>query len=265
MQPKNLNLSKLPEGEKHEQEIEALAHMLGRLKNSYGQLDYRKTLFLSITSHELRSPMTPMKAQLQMVLQGYFGKLNKKQKEALNIVLSNTDRLDRLIVDLLEISRIEADRLKFDFVKINLAPYVKGLITEMKGFIPEKNIKLSLKISKSLIVKTDHDRIMQVLRNLVGNAIKFSKNNSKVIVTAEHKGNDILFSVKDFGIGIAKEAQARIFQPFFQEEQTMYREYGGTGLGLAICKGIVEAQKGKIWFESEKGKGTIFYFTIPIK
>jgi len=115
------------------------------------------------------------------------------------------------------------------------------------------------------MIEVDPNRVSQVLRNLVNNAIKFSKENEKVIVAAEHKGNEILFSVKDFGIGIAKDAQSRIFEPFFQTEQTMSRKYGGTGLGLSICKGIVEAQNGKIWFESEKGKGTTFYFTVPLK
>jgi anti-sigma regulatory factor (Ser/Thr protein kinase) len=106
---------------------------------------------------------------------------------------------------------------------------------------------------------------MQVLRNLINNAKKFSKPNTKIFVEAKLKKNMILFSVKDQGVGISIESQKRIFEPFFQAEQTMYREYSGTGLGLAICRGIVESQKGRIWVESEKGKGSTFFFTVPLK
>jgi len=229
------------------------------------ELDKIKTQFLSVTSHELRSPMTPMKAQLQMMMQGYFGKINKKQKEAINIVASNTDRLDRLIQDLLEVSRIEAGRLKFNLVRTDLVKEFKTVAKEMKAFLPEKNIKLVLNIGKLPIIKTDPDKVIEVLRNLINNAIKFSPNGSKVFAAAELKNKTIQFSVMDKGIGISPESQKRIFEPFFQTEQTMSRKYGGTGLGLSICKGIVEAQNGKIWFESEKGKGSTFYFTVPLK
>jgi len=228
------------------------------------QLDKAKTEFLSITGHELRSPMTPMKAQLQMLLGEYFGKLNNKQKGSLDIVLRNTDRLDRIILDFLEISRIEAARLKFNFIKTNLIEHINRVVEEMKGFSPEKNIEVVLKIDKLPIIEVDPDRAMQVLRNLINNAIKFSKNNSKIFVNVNLKKNMILFGVKDSGIGIAPENQRRVFEPFFQEEQTMYRKYSGVGLGLAVCRGIVESQNGKIWVKSDLGKGSIFYFTVPL-
>lgn len=229
------------------------------------QLDKAKSEFLSITSHELRSPMTPMKAQLQMLLEEYFGRLNEKQKEAVEIVLRNTERLDRIIVDFLEISRIEAAKLKFNFVKTNLTPHITRLLGEMKGFMPEKKVEIVANIEKLPVIETDPDRIMQVLRNLLNNAIKFSKENSKVSLDVHQNGKFIQFSVKDFGIGIKPEAQLRMFEPFFQAEQTIYRKYSGTGLGLAISKGIIESQKGEIWFRSEYGKSTTFYFTVPFK
>ncbi len=236
---------------------------LSKMDDERKQVDKAKTEFLSITSHELRSPMTPMKAQLQMLMGDYFGKLNGKQKESVDIVLRNTERLDRIIQDFLEISRIEAARLKFNFIKTNLEEYVRRVIEEMKAFMPENKIDIQLRMDKLQSFESDPDRVMQVLRNLLSNAIKFSDVNGKVIVNVEKKSNLVLFSVQDFGIGIPKEVQSRIFEPFFQGEQTMYRKYGGNGLGLAICKGIVESQNGKIWFESEKGKGTKFYFTLP--
>ena len=237
---------------------------LAKMDEEHKQVDKVKTEFLSITSHELRSPMTPMRAQLQMLLGDYFGKLNDKQKDALNIVLRNTERLDRIIQDFLEISRIEAARLKFNFIKVNLEPYIKNLIEEMRSFLPEKKVTIELRMDKLNVIEVDPDRSMQVLRNLVNNALKFSPKNGKIIVTVTMRENDLLFSVKDDGIGIAPENQIRMFEPFYQEEQTMYRQYGGTGLGLAICKGIVESQKGVIWFDSKgRNMGTTFYFTIP--
>jgi signal transduction histidine kinase len=241
------------------------ASVLQKMDENYKQLEKAKTEFISITSHELRSPMTPMRAQLQMLMKEYFGKLNPKQKDAVDIVLRNTTRLDGIIVDFLEVSRIEAARLKFNFIKTNLGPHVKRLVDEMNVFMPEKKIKILLKLEKLPTFSIDPDRTMQVLRNLINNAIKFSPENSNIIITVKNKKDNIYFSVKDNGAGIPKKSQSRIFEPFFQAEQTIYWGHSGTGLGLAICKGIIESQKGKIGFKSIPKKGTIFYFTVPKK
>src|SRR3989344_2443930 len=237
---------------------------LEKIDEERKQIDSTKTRFLSITSHELRSPMTPMQAQLQMLQEGYLGNMNKKQKKAVDIVYRNTQRLDKIIVDFLEISRIEAARLKFNFIKVNLSDYIKQLVEEMKGFMPEKKIQIIANVSKLPYFEVDPDRVMQVLRNLLNNAIKFTPNKGKIEITARCENNFIFFSVKDSGVGIKQEQQSRIFEPFSQAEQSIYRQYGGTGLGLAICRGIVGSQGGKIWFESHEGKGTTFYFTIPL-
>ncbi|MFC1741690.1 ATP-binding protein [Nanoarchaeota archaeon] len=238
---------------------------LERMDEEYKEIDRAKTKFLSITSHELRSPMTAMKAEMQMLLKGYFGRLNKKQKEAVDIVLRNTTRLDDIIVDFLDISRIEAARLKFEFKKTHLEPHVKRLVKEMKGFMPEKKIKVVLNMDKLPEIEVDPNRAMQVLRNLLNNAVKFSPEKSKVVVSVAQNHEGILFSVADAGIGINEEDQKKLFEPFFQAENSMYRNYRGTGLGLAICRGIVQSQKGKIWVESALGKGSTFYFTVPFK
>lgn len=238
---------------------------LAKLEEERKEIDDAKTEFLSITSHELRSPITPMKAQLQMLEQGYFGKLNKKQKESLEIIIRNTDRLDNIIMDFLEISRIEAARLKFNFRETNIAEILSETVKFMEGFAKEKNIKLILNHDKLPIIEADPDRISQVLRNLINNAIKFSEENSKIEINAELRKKDILFSVKDYGEGISPEDQIRIFEPFYQVEKHSRRKHGGTGLGLAICRGIVESQNGKIWVESKPGSGSNFCFTIPLE
>jgi len=239
--------------------------VLDNLEKEKNQVDKAKTEFLSITSHELRSPMTPMKAQLQMILGDYFGKLSKEQRESLNIVLNNTERLDKIIVDFLEISRIEAARLKFNFIKADLSKTIHSVLEEMKGFMPEKKIKIETRVEKLPTIEVDPDRVSQVLRNLVNNAIKFTPENGKIEITAKVHSGMILFSVKDNGVGISEKDQRKLFEPFYQADNMYQHKSGGTGLGLAISKGIIESQNGKIWLNSEPGKGTIFYFTVPLK
>ena len=237
---------------------------LSKMEEERVNLDKSKSEFLSITSHELRTPITPLKAQLQMMQQEYFGKLTDKQKESLTIILRNTERLNKIIEDFLEISRIEAARLKFVFRKTNLDETAKETIEFMTGFAREKNISLVSKIGQLPIIEIDSDRMSQVLRNLVHNAIKFSPSGSTIEINAELQQDFIRFSVKDQGIGLNTEDQIRVFEPFYQVEGSLSRNYGGTGLGLTICRGIIEAQQGKIWVESKPGFGSTFYFTVPI-
>lgn len=238
---------------------------LAKLEEERREIDSAKTEFLSITSHELRSPMTPMKAQLQMLEEGYFGKLNDKQKESLKIIIRNADRLDNIIVDFLEISRIEAARLKFNFKETDIAETVQDTVKFMDAFAKEKNITLLTNIDKIPIIEVDSDRVSQVLRNLVNNAIKFSNEKNKIEINAEVKNDYVLFSVRDYGCGLSLDNQIRVFEPFYQVESANRRRHGGTGLGLAICRGIVESQNGKIWVESKLGRGCKFYFTVPLK
>ncbi len=238
---------------------------LNRLEQERRNLEEVKKEFLSILSHELRSPMTPMKAQLQMLLEGYFGRFNREQKDAIETILRNTNRLDTIISELLELSRIESAHLTFNFVKTDLKAEILRLAEEMKNYAREKRIKIETKISNIPVVEIDPDRVIQVLRNLLSNAIKFSRQNGTVEIAAYLKGSYIQFSVKDHGIGISEQNQQQLFAPFFQADKSLNRKYGGVGLGLAICKGIVEAQNGKIWVKSKLGKGATFYFTVPSK
>jgi signal transduction histidine kinase len=241
-----------------------MTEALSRIDDERKQIDIAKTDFLSITSHELRSPITPMKAQLQMLQEKYFGVLNKKQKDSIDIILRNTNRLDSIIQDILEVSRIETARLRFNYVRTDLKKETKDMIKLMKGFMSEKKIRIMSRISNIPIIETDPERIMQVLRNLINNAIKFSPVNAKIIISLDKEKNFILFSVSDEGCGIDEKHKDKVFSPFFQEEHALSRNYEGVGLGLAICKGIIEMQGGKIWFENNKIKGITFYFTVPI-
>ena len=253
-------------------EIGALSHAfnkttmaLSKMEEERRQIDKAKTEFLSITSHELRTPITPMKAQLQMLENEYFGKLSKKQKESISVIMRNAERLDRIIEDFLEISRIEAARLRFAFRQTDLRDTMNDTVGMMEGFAKEKNIQLEIQSEKLPMIEVDPDRVSQVLRNLVHNAIKFSHENSKIEVHAITKKDHILFGVKDCGVGMSSADKIQIFEPFYQVEEHLNRKHGGTGLGLAICRGIIESQKGKIWVESKQDQGSTFYFTIPLK
>jgi len=135
----------------------------------------------------------------------------------------------------------------------------------MKGFAKEKNIDLVVNTGKFPLIEFDPDRMSQVLRNLISNAIKFSEDSSKIEISAKAKEDHILLSVKDYGYGMTPEDQIKVFDPFYQVDDALSRRHGGTGLGLAICRGIVEAQKGKMWVESIVGEGSTFYFTVPLK
>ncbi len=255
---------------KNNDEIGKLAQAINQTTDALAKMDERKriiddakTRFLTITSHELRSPMTPMKAQLQMLEQGYFGDLTGEQKESLNMIVRNAERLDKIISDFLEISRIEAARLKFDFKKTDLTETVDELVKFMEGFAREKHVSLEKNIEPLPEIMVDPDRVSQVLRNLIHNAIKFSDENGKIEISAQSKEDHILFTVKDHGTGMTPEDQIRVFEPFYQIDKASHKKYGGTGLGLAICRGIIESQKGKIWVESKLGKGSTFHFTVP--
>lgn len=237
---------------------------LSKMDEEQQQLDKAKSEFLSITSHELRTPITPLKAQLQMLQQEYFGKLSDKQKESVDVILRNAERLNKIIEDFLEVSRIEAARLKFSFRKTDLQETVMDTVRFMEGFAKEKNITFITTASNLPFIEVDPDRISQVLRNLVHNAVKFSPAGGRIEITVELKKDHVQFSVKDQGVGLKSEDQIRVFEPFYQVEGTLNRKYGGTGLGLTICRGIIEAQKGKIWVESKPGIGSTFSFTVPL-
>ncbi|NAS89406.1 hypothetical protein C4E24_06690 [ANME-1 cluster archaeon AG-394-G21] len=226
-----------------------------------------KSEFLSITSHELRTPLTPMKAQLQMILEGYVGDLNDNQKKSLEVVLRNITKLGKLIDDILDLSRIEAGRIKLAFKPMNINGIVKEAITTQESSATNKDIEISTKLADLPDIVGDPERIGQVIGNLLNNAIKFSKKSGKVIIETkcldiEGKEN-ILFCITDYGIGISKADHKKLFKPFSQIDTSLGREQAGTGLGLAIVRGIIHAHRGKVGIDSESGNGTTFYFTIP--
>ncbi len=230
------------------------------------KLDKLKSDFLNVTSHELRTPMTAMKGYLQMLMGTKFGKLTDGQVKALDVILRNTNRLDNLVVDILDTSRLESGTMKFMPELVDTKKLMDEVVETMQTTVKEKKIKIISDSEFELPDLTiDKDRIKQVFDNLITNAMKFSPENSEIHLRANIWKDDVLFEVQDFGKGIPKDKKEKIFEVFYQVDSGVDRSFGGTGLGLSISQGIVLGHGGKIWVDSKEGKGSTFKFTIPLK
>ncbi len=228
------------------------------------ELDELKSRFLLVTSHELKTPLTPAKLQIQMLLNEAFGKLNALQKKSFGIVLRNIDRLSKLIDDIMEIALMKTAGFKVKRKRIEVKSMMKHVVSDFRVLAEKKGLMFSSRVENNPVIYADEKAITQVISNILDNAVKFTDEGS-IKVYVKKLRDKILVSVKDTGRGINKNALDYIFKEFFQEEKAYTREYGGTGLGLSICKTIIEVHGGKIWAESIKGKGSVFYFTIPFK
>ena len=237
-------------------------HKMGTaLKNAKKSKDE----FVAMVSHELKTPLTPIKIYASALKKPkMFGELNQRQVEAVDGIHFNAVRLERLIEDLLDAQRIETGRMMFKKANFSVNGFLDAAVKNYQIMSQQKNIQITSKINGQVSLYSDKKRLDQVLDNLCRNSIDFvSKDTGTIQIIAEHHLDEVLFTVKDNGKGISKEAQKKLFTRFYQADVSMTRRHGGTGLGLAICKGIVEGLGGKIWFESEVGKGANFYFTIP--
>ncbi len=221
--------------------------------------------FVSTISHELRTPLTAIKEGISIVSDGSAGSINDDQKEFLGIAKRNVDRLARLINEILDFQKIESGRMFYNIAENDIAMIGKEVQESMVPLALAKGLKLDLNLAQDLPkIRFDRDKITQVLTNLVNNAIKFTESGG-ILISINPGNNIIKVSVKDTGHGMKQEDIARLFQKFIQLEELSDRKTGGTGLGLAISKDIIDAHGGKIWAESEVGKGSVFNFILPIE
>ncbi len=227
------------------------------------EVSHLKTEFVSLVSHELRTPLTSIQGYVKLLLEGHTGKLNALQSEFLTTVNRNAEKLIALVNDLLDISRIESGRLELFMQPLDLSEVVENEIETLKAQANEKDIQIIVDFEEGLSkVKADSHRLGQIISNLLSNAIKYSPPHSKVKITANQMGKNVLVKVIDSGIGIAPEERAKLFQRFYRSSDQAVQSTHGTGLGLAITRYLVEMHGGKIWVESEKGQGSTFSFTI---
>lgn len=232
-----------------------------RLEN----LNAMKSEFISVVSHDLRTPLTSIKNAVQLLLNEKAGKLNKTQTNFMSMAERNIDRLTRLINDLLDLSKLEAGKMKLQFTEMDIKRIIHLSVETFKSRADDKSIELTMNLPEVLPnVYVDSDRIEQVFANLIDNALKFTSEGGKIVVSARRIQDKVEVGIEDTGVGIPAEGQQHIFDQFYQTEDTLSRKTGGTGLGLSIVKQLIEAHGGNISVESEAGKGSRFFFTLPV-
>ncbi|MFH1692545.1 MAG: MEDS domain-containing protein [Candidatus Omnitrophota bacterium] len=223
-----------------------------------------KTRFASIASHELRANLSIIKEGVGLVFDGVVGEPNEKQKNVLKTVMNSINRLARLVNDILDFQKMVSGKQEYHFQKQNVNDVIKEIYETTHFLAEQKGLYFVLKLCEGLAdCQFDKDKIIQVLVNLINNAIKFTESGGIEVFTTQESG-DVHISIKDTGSGIKKEDLGMLFKSFGQLETNVGKQVKGTGLGLAISKEIVEAHKGKIWAESEMGKGTTFHLTLPL-
>jgi signal transduction histidine kinase len=245
-------------------ELKTLYQELQKRVSELTQANRAKNEFLSIVSHELRTPLTSLTGFLCVLLEGEAGPINEQQKKFLTITKQSANRLNILIGDLLDISRIESGRMNLDMGTLSMVEVLQHSAQDLKSIADKKGVDLQFDVPAVLpTVWGDPSRLQQVIDNLISNAVKFTDKAGRVRVSAEDKGDCIKISVSDSGIGLSKDDQEKVFDMFYQADASMRRSTGGAGLGLAIARGIVVLHGGQIWVESELGKGATFSFVLP--
>lgn len=228
--------------------------------------------FVSVVSHELRTPLTSVHGSLKLLSTGRLGSLNVQGQELINIALKNTERLTRLINDVLDLERMSSGTVTLLPVVCPVLDLLQSAAEAMQPMADKYNIQLAIRPTDALVVWAEPDQVMQALTNLLSNAIKFSPKGATVWMQARLSGNPssdnpegthVEFLVKDVGRGIPSDKLEAIFERFQQVDSSDARERGGTGLGLAICREIIQQHQGRIWVKSLHGQGSTFYFTLP--
>ena len=223
--------------------------------------------FTSTVSHELRTPLASIKMAIDLVVKKTLGEINTEQAEVLGRAKKNVDRLKRLIDDILDLTKMEAGKLQMNFMVNDIHSAILEVVEAQKEVAKRRGLEIKTSLDRSIPnISFDSDRIIQILNNLVGNALKFTKQGS---VTLKTKNNFedayVLISIVDTGKGISEEDLPKLFRKFQQIESAESNEEGGTGLGLAISKEIITRHGGRIWVESKVDKGTTFHFILPLQ
>lgn len=239
---------------------------LERANTQLQEIDKAKDEFSSMITHELKSPIFPIIGYCKMLKKdGMIGNLNEEQLKAVETIERNATGLEKLINDILDSHKLEMKKLKFEIEEFPLDEFITALDSSNKNIIEQKGIEFVIDSSniQGVVIKSDKTRLRQVFDNLINNSAKFvNEQGGKIDVGAKKEDHQILFYVRDNGIGIPKDKQKDLFKKFYQVDTSLERKSVGSGLGLAICKAITEKLGGKIWVESQEEKGSTFYFTI---
>lgn len=229
------------------------------------KINKMKSEFISVASHQLKTPLSQISWEVELMISKNKEGLNEKQLSLIGNIEKANNELKRLVNDLLDVSRIDQGRLVLVKEKFNVAHAIKKAIEEHKFLAKTKGASIDVKIDNfGIEIFGDRRRIGVAINNLISNSIKYIGKNGKIEIGTVKDEEKLLAWVKDNGVGIPEEEHRKIFQKFFRSDNAAKYETDGTGLGLYIAKNIIEQSGGKIWFESKEGKGTTFYFTLPL-
>ncbi|MFH1036732.1 MAG: ATP-binding protein [Patescibacteria group bacterium] len=258
-----LEVDAIPIAGKEQVESLVILHDITREK----MIERIKTEFVSISAHQLRTPLAAIKWTLRMILDGDVGSVSQEQREYLEKTYISNERMINLINDLLDVTRIEEGRYLYKPVPTDLDLVVQFVISACKEDILRKNLKVEFQKPEKKLPRLmlDVEKIKLAVQNFMENAIKYTPSDGQITVALKPLEKEVEFSIKDTGAGIPQDQQGRVFTKFFRGSNVVRIDTEGTGLGLFITKNIIEAHGGKVWFESEEGKGTTFYFTLPVK
>lgn len=231
------------------------------------EVDRMKSEFISLASHQLRTPLSAIKTYTHMLFDGYMGDLNDAQRNSLNTIIGAANRMNELISTLLNITRMESGTIAVTPKVTQLDTIAEEVVKELTLMATGKSIKLALSSRPKAGIKltTDPLIVKEILTNLVSNGIKYTPEKGEVSIKLRSRRDSVVIEVYDSGWGIPKYSQDQIFSKFFRAHNIVKRETTGTGLGLYLVKGLVDALGGRIWFTSEEGQGTSFFVTLPRK
>ena len=228
------------------------------------EVDRMKSEFISIASHQLRTPLSTIKTYAHMLSEGYMGDVGKDQAQALKIITNATNNMNELIATLLNIARIESGSIKVSRKPHDGRQLAQEVVHDLTLAAKNKAITIIFKAPKQpALLKTDSLIVKEVLANLISNAIKYTPRRGRVTVTVQNQGQWVQFMVEDTGVGIPEQSQDKIFSKFFRAHNVVQKETTGTGLGLYVVRGLVIILHGKIWFKSEEYSGSTFYVALP--
>jgi signal transduction histidine kinase len=245
-------------------ELDQLAHSFNRMAEKLEQIELMRLQLIADISHELRTPLTAIKGSMEGLIDGVL----PADRVTYDSVYREADRLQRLVEDLQELSRVESGGVRLNLKSVNIGSVVETALERMRPAFKAKKINLESEPAENLPrIQADQDRLLQVLINLLSNALHFTPSRGKVKVSAAKVKNDLVVSVADTGMGIKPQDKQHIFERFYRADKSRSRqEGGGSGIGLTIAQSLVNAHGGHLWVESEgEGKGSVFHFSLPIQ
>ena len=237
-----------------------------KIQDQYGKLQNlqkEKEEFVAMITHDLKQPLVPIQGNAEMLMNPKMGGLNEMQKESVNQILGQANLQLSMIDNLVSAQKLGAGSMKYDIEELSTKNILNDCIKIHSPIMSDKHIEYIDSSTVDVKILADRKRLLESFTNLIQNAHDFVPENGKIEIGVNDGGKEITFLVKDDGEGIPKEKQEKIFKKYGQAESKVQRKFGGTGLGLAVSKQLIEGMGGRIWFESDVGKGTTFFFTIP--